>query len=108
MPNVFSNKLKAAGLLIVGGLIAAGTSAGLNAVTSGGTSLPEVTSTGAESVKSFVASNEFNALIVGTGSTSLKYPAVCIANPLPAIGQGSGAVIRLSLEVGNSPAGIGG
>lgn len=110
MPNPFNTKIRAAGLLIVGGLISA--VSGYLGVTTGGVSLPDVTSGGAESVKVFIANNEFNAFVTATGSTSAteRYAAVCIPNPLTrlATSGGTGSLTRLSFEMGNNPAGIGG
>lgn len=110
MPNPFTKKIRQAGLLIVGGLLTV-TGYGVSKITTGGTSLPDVSqSGGVERVTTFVASNELNAQAIGTGSTTIKYPSACIPNPLARLSpsQGSGVVIRLSYENITSPAGIGG
>jgi hypothetical protein len=51
---------------------------------------------------------EFTAYVVGTGSTTIKYNAVCVPLPLGKIGAGSGLVLRLDYHAFHNPAGAGG
>ena len=110
MANPFSTKLKQAGLMIVGGLLTLTGVYGGSQITTGGVSLPEVNNAGtAESVKVYVADQEFNASLTATGSTTVDYPSACIKNPLTQLptSAGSGSLTSLSIEFGNNPAAIG-
>ena len=108
MPNAFTNKIRQAGLLILGGLLAGGTGYGVSSITTGGTSLPDVTTGGVERVTTYVADQEFNVALVATGSSTIDYPAACVPNPLTKLSpsQNSGALTSLSLELGANLAGV--
>ncbi len=89
--------------LIIGGLVAIG-------VAAGGWKIHDFSPTGAISTVTYVAQDYLNAWVAGTGSTTIKYPAACIANPLASLtpSAGSGIVFRVDYEAGNNPAGVGG
>lgn len=42
----------------------------------------------------------------GTGSTTVKYPAACIRNPLYAVSKSSGSVVRLAFYNERNPTGV--
>lgn len=85
-------------------------SGGQTAVNGAPISAPDFTTAGVESrtahipivfpFAGFVRSN--------TGSTTIKYPAACLPNPLKAIGKGSGTIVRLAYYNGNNPTAVGG
>lgn len=85
------------GRIVLGGLIAAG-------LIGGGVKVAEFNTVGAPSPSvTFVARDFVNAFVTATGSTTVKYPAACIQNPLLALASASGTVVRLTYENGNNP-----
>lgn len=103
-PNALTSRtLFQRGKLVVGGLIAAG-------VIGGGIFLPKLSTTGSETNQAFAAFLPIVADVTATGSTSTsaRYDAACITNPLYGLGLGSGSVVRLTYHNVTSPAAIGG
>jgi hypothetical protein len=102
-PAALKNQVvKYASRIAFTGLVAVGAIAG-------GIRLSEFNSAGAPSpTTTTVIADYINGYVTATGSTTIKYPAACIANPLAAMGLGSGAVVRLTYSAGNNPAGVGG
>lgn len=73
----------------------------------GGLAIREFTSVGSPSQTAYTVGLEpLNVFVTATGSTTLKYDATCVANPLVSLGLGTGAIIRLSYQVGSNPAGV--
>jgi hypothetical protein len=103
--NLLNQKVRWNARTVIGGLITAfvigGAGYSMAEFNSAGKPSPSVTVVAEEAVYAFVA---------GTGSTTIKYPAVCIPNPLASLSpsQGTGIVMRVQYEGGNNPAGVGG
>jgi hypothetical protein len=80
----------------------------------GGIRLGEFNSAGAPSTTTYVARDFLNVFVSGTGGNvksnnyaavaGAKYDAVLVANPLAAIGGGSGVITNIRLEVASNPA----
>jgi hypothetical protein len=70
--------------------------------------LPEFTSTGTLSqTTKAVSAFPMNVYISASGSTTIKYPASCVANPLVKVlgAAQSGTVVRLDYQNGKNPTG---
>lgn len=108
MPTVHGNKLKQAGLLIVGGAV------GIAGVAAGMFSVPTVDNSGnVRPNVSYVANGFLEVNVTATGgnvkvSNQAKYDAVNIANPLSKLSpsQGSGAITAVHFDMGNNPANV--
>jgi hypothetical protein len=100
--NLANQKTFTLGRIVLGGLIAAG-------LIGGGFKLADFNSAGApSSTVTYVAQDFFNAYATATGSTTIRYPSVCITNPLLGLAAASGTVVRLSYQNIANPTGIGG
>ncbi len=115
LPTIGTKLYWILGSVLFGGLIYAGVASSDTTSTSGhSVVLPEFASattlrpvTGSTS-SGFPYKVTVNAYVRGTGSTTLRYSASCIRNPLKGMGAGSGIVARLDYHVGNNPNGLGG
>jgi len=90
------------GRLLIGTVLATG-------LVGGGVAISEFNSAGApDPVTISIDRDTAYAYVTKTGSTTLKYPATCIENPLRDLGLGSGTVVRATYSARYSPAAAGG
>src|SRR4051794_18884842 len=100
--NLANQKTYTLGRIVLGGLIAAG-------IVGGGFKLFDFNSAGAPSATvTYVAQDSLNAYATATGSTTIKYPSICVPNPLLGLATASGTVVRLSYQNISNPTGVGG
>jgi hypothetical protein len=104
MSNVFSRRIHQIGLMIVGGAV------GIAGVVGGGQFLYKVDDSGVQTSAVTTLDAQYMVNVTATGSTTIKYNAVCIPNPLTKLSPslGSGTVVRLTYHNITNPNGAGG
>lgn len=116
LPTLGTRLFYTLGSFLRGGMIHTGTAVTNTTSLAGGWDvLPEFSNkTTLRSVTTSIASafpykGTFNAFVVGTGSTTIRYNAVCVPVPTSKIqGAGSGLILNLYYHSKFNPAGVGG